>query len=74
MLKFAPPSKELERDKLYTHNGTLYREGPSGYAFYLDAKGNWRVSASITNHGLINGSIGKPFTPNQRKQYAAANN
>lgn len=69
MTVIVPPLKELVRDDLYTHNGTLYRKGPCGYAFYLDNRGNWRLSACITNDELVSGRFGNPMTVEQKQAY-----
>lgn len=59
------PESCFPDSKLYPLNGTLYRKSHSGYAFYLDGKKSWRISASVTNDDLEKGNakyyVSKPI-------------
>ena len=45
-------SWQENQEKTYKINGNIYRPGPSGYAMYLNARNQWRLSAKMTNSDL----------------------
>lgn len=54
-------TNSLEQSKtdsfiVFHKNDVLYRLSSGRYALYMDKRGQWRESASVTNESLINSS------------------